>query len=76
MDTPGFGDSDHEDEELITEMMSVLANTLDHADTIVLVLKGTETRFTEGLQTMIKRMTLMFGQAWWDYLIFGVSFWP
>ena len=76
MDTPGFGDSDHEDEELITEMMRVLANTLDHADTIVLVLKGTETRFTEGLQTMIKRMTLMFGQAWWDYLIFGVSFWP
>ena len=63
MDTPGFGDSDHEDEDLITEIMSVFTNTLDHADTIVLVLKGTETRLTEGLQTTIKRMTLMFGQA-------------
>ena len=75
MDTPGFGDSDNEDEQLITEMMDVLSNVLDHTDTIVLLIKGTETRFTEGLQTMIKRMTHLFGQKWWDYLVFGVSFW-
>merc|ERR1719391_496892 len=75
VDTPGFGDSDNEDEQLITEMMDVLSNVLDHTDTIVLLIKGTETRFTEGLQTMIKRMTLLFGQKWWDYLVFGVSFW-
>merc|ERR1712226_649401 len=75
VDTPGFGDSDNEDEELITEMMDVLSNILDHADTLVLVVKGSETRFTEGLQKMIKRMTLLFGQSWWEYLVFGVSFW-
>merc|ERR1712130_945596 len=75
VDTPGFGDSDNNDEQLITEMMDILSNTLDHADTVVLLLKGTETRFTEGLQTMIKRMTLLFGQTWWEYLVFGVSFW-
>ena len=72
MDTPGFGDSDNDDEQLITEMMDILSNTLDHADTVVLLVKGTETRFTEGLQTMIKRMTLLFGQTWWEYLVFGV----
>lgn len=76
VDTPGFGDSDNNDEQLITEMMDILSNTLDHADTVVLLVKGTETRFTEGLQTMIKRMTLLFGQTWWEYLVFAVSFWP
>merc|ERR1712130_771810 len=75
VDAPGFGDSDNEDEQLITEMMDVLSNVLDHTDTIVLLIKGTETRFTEGLQTMVKRMTLLFGQNWWDYLVFAVSFW-
>jgi len=75
VDTPGFGDSDGQDEELIEEMMDVLANVIDHSDTLLLLMKGTETRFGEGLQTMIKRMSLMFGHNWWDYVIVGVSFW-
>jgi len=76
VDTPGFGDSDHGDDLLIEEMMDVLANTLDHADTMVLLLKGTETRFNAGLQTMLNRMTIIFGQGWWDFLVIAVSFWP
>ena len=24
---------------------------------------------------MLQRMTLMFGQDWWDYVVIGVSFW-
>jgi len=76
VDTPGFGDSDDQDEVLMEEMIEILANTLHHADTLLLLLKGTETRFTQGLQTMLKRMTLIFGPEWWDYLVVGVSFWP
>ena len=63
MDTPGFGDSDGEDEKLIDEMMGVLANTINDADTIVLLLNGKASqRFTNSLVSMIKRMTAMFGQ--------------
>ena len=76
VDTPGFGDTDNDDEALIEEMMDVLSHTIDHADTIILLLKGDDTRFSNGLQKMIKRLTVMFGQSWWDYLVIVVSFWP
>ena len=56
-------------------MMEVLDTTLDHADTLLLLLKGTYTRFTAGLQTMLKKMTIIFGQGWWDFVVIGVSFW-
>merc|ERR1712212_938831 len=76
VDTPGFGDTDGEDEKLIDEMMGVLAPTINDADTIVLLLNGmANQRFTDSLVSMIKRMTAMFGQQWWDYLVIGVSFW-
>merc|ERR1719295_305874 len=76
VDTPGFGDSDGEDEKLIDEMMVVLANTINGAETIVLLLNGkANQRFTGAQVSMIKRMTAMFGQQWWDYLVIGVSFW-
>ena len=61
MDTPGFGDSDNEDEVLIEEMMSTLSGTINHADTIMLLLKGDASRFNDSLIKMIKRMTIMFG---------------
>merc|ERR1711970_846712 len=73
VDTPGFGDN--EDEALIEEMMDVLVNQLDHADTLLLLLNGESTRFSAGLQTMLNWMTLMFGKGWWDYVVVGVSFW-
>lgn len=75
VDTPGFGDSDNDDETLIEEMMAVLASTVDHADSLLLLLDGTDARSTAGLQTMLKRMTVMFGQDWWDYVVIGVSKW-
>jgi len=75
VDTPGFGDSDDEEEILIEEMMDTLANVIDHAGTILLTLDGRITRFSDGLTTMLKRMTIIFGQNWWDYVVIGVSFW-
>ena len=43
MDTPGFGDSVGQDEVLMEEMMSTLSGTINHADTIMLLL-GSEVR--------------------------------
>ena len=59
--TPGFGDTDSEDEVLMEEMMSTLSGTINHADTIMLLLKGDASRFNDSLIKMIKRMTIMFG---------------
>jgi len=74
VDTPGFGDN--EDESLVEEIMDVLANTIDDADSLVLVLRGDTTRLSYELQKMLKRMTVVFGQDWWNFLVIGVSFWP
>merc|ERR1719500_1611083 len=75
VDTPGFGDSNNDDDLLIEEMMDILANVVDHTDTFLLLFDGRETRFDASLQNMIKRMTMIFGHNWWDYLVIGVSFW-
>ena len=75
MDTPGFGDSNNDDDLLIEEMMDILANVVDHTDTFLLLFDGRVTRFDASLQNMIQRMTMIFGHYWWDYLVIGVSFW-
>ena len=75
VDTPGFGDTNIEEEALIEGMMDFLSNTIDHADTIILLLDGRMTKFHKGLQTMLKRMTIIFGKDWWDHVVIGVSFW-
>ena len=75
MDTPGFGDSDAEDNDLIEEMMEVLDGTLEYSHTILLVFDGQTARFTSGLQNMLRQMSSLFGEAWWDYMVIGVSKW-
>merc|ERR1712198_781654 len=75
VDTPGFGDSDNDDDVLIEEMMDILANVVDHTDTFLLLFDGTDIRFDASLRNMIQRMTIIFGHHWWDYLVIGVSFW-
>merc|ERR1719447_1668713 len=75
IDTPGFGDSNNDDDLLIEEMMDILANVVDHTDSFLLLFDGRETRFDASLQDMIKKMTIIFGHNWWNYLVIGVSFW-
>ena len=55
--------------------MDTLANVVDHAGTIILLLEPNN-RFSQSLQTMLKRMTIIFGQDWWSYVVIGVSKWP
>jgi len=76
VDTPGLGDSDKEDSELIDRMMDFLKNGLKSAEAIVLLLDGGETRFHEGLQRMLQQYVTVFGDHLWDHLMIAVSFWP
>ena len=71
MDTPGFGDSDGEEEKLIEEMTDVLKNTVKEGDTILLLLKGTVTRFPDGLTDMLVKMEMIFGEQWWNFMVVG-----
>ena len=74
IDTPGFGDTDGEEEALLDDMMEKLAE-IDYANTIVLLLDGSQKRFDQGIEAMLKRITIVFGKKWWDHVVIGVSFW-
>ena len=54
MDTPGFGDSENDDNELIDEMMDILKNTVEGANAIIILRNGEEIRFDAALQQMIR----------------------
>jgi len=77
VDTPGFGDSQGQEteNELIDEMMEVLKGTIKEANALVLLLNGEEERFDYAFQRTIREMTAMFGDAFWDFTIIGVSHW-
>ena len=55
--------------------MEVLDGTLGYSNTILLVFDGQTARFTSGLQNMLRQMCSLFGEAWWDFMIIGVSKW-
>ena len=75
IDTPGFGDSEGEDERIVHEMTEFLKDDLKAAEVIVLVINGNQNRFDKGLQEMLKFYTTLFGERWWDHVIFAVTFW-
>merc|ERR1719295_1483248 len=76
VDTPGFGDSDQDDNDLIDEMMTTLKDAVKSANTLMLLIKGDQTRFNTALQQMLREMEALFGRMFWNNVIIGVSFWP
>ena len=72
VDTPGFGDSNGNDNQYIEEMMEVLDNKLGYANTILLVLEGSVPRFSNSLYAMLRQMTSIFGETWWEFMMVGV----
>merc|ERR1719495_925340 len=76
VDTPGFGDSDNNDNEMIDEMMNTLKKSVKEANALVLLLSGEQQRFNSALQQMIREMQALFSERFWDNAIIGVSFWP
>ena len=60
VDTPGFGDSDNDDNNLIDEMMQILKETIEGANTLVLLVDGSDERFDASLQQMMREMQVIF----------------
>ena len=56
VDTPGFGDTENDDNSLIDEMMAVLKGTLKGANAIVLLVNGQQQRFNASIQQMLREM--------------------
>ena len=75
VDTPGFGDTEGRDNEFIVEMMDVLNNELQYTNIIALVIEGSTPRFGEPLYNMLRQMTSIFGDKWWDFMVVAVSKW-
>ena len=76
IDTPGFGDSDGEDSELIDEMTVALKDSIKTTNGFVILFHGQEDRYNESLQRMLREFAMIFGKKFWDYAIMGFSFWP
>ena len=72
VDTPGFGDSDDEMDELIVEMMDILNNDVETADAILLTIDQANTRFTDGLEKMLDELESMFGKRMWNNTIIEI----
>mgnify|MGYP006903698521 FL=1 len=58
----------------IEEMINVLDNKLGYANTILLVLEGSVPRFSNSLYAMLRQMTSIFGETWWDFMMIGVRY--
>ena len=52
--------------------MDVLDHELGYTQSIMLVLEGSTPRFSEPLYAMLRQMTSIFGEGWWDFMIVGV----
>ena len=74
VDTPGFGDSDEEMNDLIDEMMEVLNNDVKTTNTLLLLFKATENRFNSHLITMLRQMTALFGSSMWNSTMIGIRY--
>merc|ERR1712096_63859 len=75
IDTPGFGDSDNEDDVLLDEMITVLKDIIKTANGFIILFNGQSERFDASIQQMIREMEAMFGDRFWNWVILGVSFW-
>ena len=54
--------------------MNVLDNKLGYTNTILLVLEGSVPRFSNSLYAMLRQMTSIFGETWWDFMMIGVRY--
>ena len=75
VDTPGFGDSDQDDNSLIDEMMDVLKDNVKKANVLMLLINAEQQRFSSSLQQMVREMQALFGELFWKNAVIGVSHW-
>ena len=75
VDTPGFGDSDGNDNSQIDEMTQVLKDKVKGANALMLLINSEQQRFSASLQQMVREMQALFGEMFWKNAIIGVSHW-
>ena len=75
VDTPGFGDTDGEEGVLIEETVKFLKNEIKSTNVFLLLFHGQRDRLTSALQSMLREITMIFGDKFWDHTILGFSHW-
>jgi len=76
VDTPGFGDSDGQINELLAEMIKALKYNVTTTNIFLLAFNGQNPRLTSGLQIMLDQMESLFGRMFWDYAAILITKWP
>ena len=74
VDTPGFGDSDGEDNSLIDNLIKYLKNELK-STTVFLILLKKDDRLNWSTQRMLREISIMFGNKFWERAALGFSRW-
>ena len=74
MDTPGFGDSDDEMDELLAEMFDVLNEEVKTADVVLLTLPADIPRFSKELIDMLRTLEMAFGSKMWNSTMIEIRF--
>merc|ERR1712136_547107 len=75
-DTPGFGDAENDDNKQMDDMIAALKENITTTNGFLLVFKGTDERFDQQCQQMLREMEALFGESFWSFTTIGVSFWP
>jgi len=75
VDTPGFGDSDNDDNALLDEMIAAFEEVIKTTNGFVMLFNGQTERFDANIQQMIREMEALFGKDFWTRVVLGVSFW-
>ena len=68
-------DSSGNDESSIENIVRVLHKDLKYANQILLLMDGRDHRFLGQYIHMLRMMSTIFGNKWWDFMMIGVSKW-
>ena len=76
IDTPGFGDKMHKEEQTIEGLVTTLKKDIKYIHAFVIVIDGTKApRMTREIRTMLNLFSKMFGMKFWQNAIIGVTKW-
>ena len=75
VDTPGFGVELEEEEETISGLVNFLKNELKFVHAFVLTFKETDKRITAEFRLMVRLLSGIFGDQFWDNAIIEATHW-
>ena len=75
VDTPGFGVELDEEEEIISGLVDFLKDELKFVHAFVLTFKETDKRITAELRLIVRLLSGIFGDQFWENLLIEVTHW-